>query len=87
MASQVEIAAMRQALDAAREPTQRISPNPRVGCVLLDPDGRVVTIGRHHGPGTAHAEADALVQAGAARAEVDSASRMLDERVEACLLY
>jgi diaminohydroxyphosphoribosylaminopyrimidine deaminase / 5-amino-6-(5-phosphoribosylamino)uracil reductase len=65
MASQVEIAAMRQALDAAREPTGRISPNPRVGCVLLDPTGQVLTIGRHEGPGRPHAEADALTQAGA----------------------
>jgi diaminohydroxyphosphoribosylaminopyrimidine deaminase/5-amino-6-(5-phosphoribosylamino)uracil reductase len=66
MASQAEIAAMRQALDAAREPTRRVSPNPRVGCVLLDPTGRVLTVGRHQGPGTLHAEADAVAQAGAA---------------------
>jgi diaminohydroxyphosphoribosylaminopyrimidine deaminase / 5-amino-6-(5-phosphoribosylamino)uracil reductase len=66
MASQREIAAMRQALDAARAPTERISPNPRVGCVLLDPTGEVVAVGQHRGPGTPHAEAAALAQAGAA---------------------
>ncbi|HYJ69535.1 MAG TPA: bifunctional diaminohydroxyphosphoribosylaminopyrimidine deaminase/5-amino-6-(5-phosphoribosylamino)uracil reductase RibD [Nocardioidaceae bacterium] len=66
MASQAEIAAMRRALDAAREPTQRISPNPRVGCVLLDPTGRILAVGRHQGPGTPHAEADALTLAGPA---------------------
>jgi diaminohydroxyphosphoribosylaminopyrimidine deaminase / 5-amino-6-(5-phosphoribosylamino)uracil reductase len=66
MASQAEIAAMRRALDAAREPTERISPNPRVGCVLLDPVGNVLAVGRHRGPGTAHAETDALAQAGVA---------------------
>jgi diaminohydroxyphosphoribosylaminopyrimidine deaminase/5-amino-6-(5-phosphoribosylamino)uracil reductase len=66
MASQREIAAMRQALDAARTPSQRISPNPRVGCVLLDPAGDVIATGHHRGAGTPHAEADALDHAGAA---------------------
>ena len=51
MASQREIAAMRQALDAARAATGRISPNPRVGCVLLDPADNVIAVGEHHGPG------------------------------------
>ena len=66
MASQREIAAMRQALDAARAATGRISPNPRVGCVLLDPADNVIAVGEHHGPGRPHAEANALAQAGAA---------------------
>jgi diaminohydroxyphosphoribosylaminopyrimidine deaminase / 5-amino-6-(5-phosphoribosylamino)uracil reductase len=66
MASRREVAAMRHALDAAREPTHRISPNPRVGCVLLDASGEVVAVGHHRGPGTPHAEADALAKAGAA---------------------
>src|SRR5689334_17188008 len=39
-------------------------PNPRVGCVLVDPQGEVVAAGWHHGAGTAHAEADALEAAG-----------------------
>jgi diaminohydroxyphosphoribosylaminopyrimidine deaminase/5-amino-6-(5-phosphoribosylamino)uracil reductase len=39
-------------------------PNPRVGCVLLSPDGTVVAEGYHRGAGTPHAEADALNQAG-----------------------
>ncbi len=34
--------------------------NPRVGCVLLDPEGRIVAEGWHRGSGTAHAEVDAL---------------------------
>ena len=37
--------------------------NPRVGCVLADGD-RVVAVGHHRGAGTAHAEVDALEQAG-----------------------
>ena len=40
-------------------------PNPRVGCVLITPDGEVVAEGHHRGAGTPHAEAEALAQAGA----------------------
>ena len=59
-----EIAAMRRALElAALGP---FSPNPRVGCVLLADDGSTVAEGYHRGAGTAHAEADALDQAGPA---------------------
>ena len=39
-------------------------PNPRVGCVLLRPDGTEIAVGVHHGAGTPHAEIDALAQAG-----------------------
>jgi diaminohydroxyphosphoribosylaminopyrimidine deaminase/5-amino-6-(5-phosphoribosylamino)uracil reductase len=38
----------------------RVSPNPQVGCVIVSPRGRVLAEGWHRGPGTAHAEADAL---------------------------
>lgn len=54
---------MRRALDlAALGPVA--GPNPRVGCVLLAPDGAVVGEGYHRGAGTDHAEVDALRQAG-----------------------
>jgi diaminohydroxyphosphoribosylaminopyrimidine deaminase/5-amino-6-(5-phosphoribosylamino)uracil reductase len=56
---------MRRALEAARE-TARTLPNPRVGCVLLTPDGTEIAVGAHHGAGTAHAEVDALAKAGEA---------------------
>jgi diaminohydroxyphosphoribosylaminopyrimidine deaminase / 5-amino-6-(5-phosphoribosylamino)uracil reductase len=62
MASQVEVAAMRRALDLARTPGVPLGPNPRVGCVLLDRAGAVLATGHHRGAGTAHAEADALSQ-------------------------
>ena len=39
-------------------------PNPRVGCVLVAPDGTVVGEGFHHGAGTPHAEIEALTAAG-----------------------
>ncbi|EAP99288.1 riboflavin biosynthesis protein RibD [Janibacter sp. HTCC2649] len=38
--------------------------NPRVGCVLVDPDGALVAEGWHQGAGTPHAEAAALAAAG-----------------------
>ncbi|MFC3687713.1 bifunctional diaminohydroxyphosphoribosylaminopyrimidine deaminase/5-amino-6-(5-phosphoribosylamino)uracil reductase RibD [Aquipuribacter hungaricus] len=46
---------------AARGPSR--GANPRVGCVLLAPDGRVLGEGHHRGAGTAHAEVDALADA------------------------
>ena len=62
-----QVAHMRRALDAARLGPEA-DPNPRVGCVLTGPDGRVVAVGHHRGAGTPHAEVDALAAAaGAAR--------------------
>ncbi|MBK9032831.1 MAG: bifunctional diaminohydroxyphosphoribosylaminopyrimidine deaminase/5-amino-6-(5-phosphoribosylamino)uracil reductase RibD [Myxococcales bacterium] len=40
----------------------RTSPNPQVGCVIVSPRGRVLAEGWHRGPGTPHAEADALAK-------------------------
>lgn len=56
-------AAMRAALDAAAA-TRRTLPNPRVGCVLLAPDGTTIATGAHQGAGRPHAEIEALTQAG-----------------------
>ena len=58
--------AMQRALELAATPGVPLGPNPRVGCVLLDDDGRTVAEGFHRGAGTAHAEADALARAGSA---------------------
>src|SRR5690606_12005432 len=58
---------MRRAVDAAAE-VPRTLPNPPVGCVLLAEDGRGLAVGGHRGPGTAHAEVDALDGAGPAAA-------------------
>lgn len=61
-------ASMRRALElAANGPAT--GPNPRVGCVLLDDSGQVLTEGWHRGAGTSHAEVDALsrLAAGTAR--------------------
>ena len=55
---------MRRALELARTPGVPTGPNPRVGCVLLDPEGHPVAEGFHRGAGTPHAEVDALTRAG-----------------------
>ena len=64
MFSEVETRAMRRALEIARTAGVPLGPNPRVGCVLLAPDGSEVAEGYHRGAGTPHAEAVALSNAG-----------------------
>lgn len=59
-----EYDAMRRALALAATPGVPLHPNPRVGCVLLAPDGTIVGEGYHHGAGTPHAEVEALEAAG-----------------------
>jgi diaminohydroxyphosphoribosylaminopyrimidine deaminase/5-amino-6-(5-phosphoribosylamino)uracil reductase len=63
-ASETEVAAMRRALALAATDGVPLGPNPRVGCVLLAPDGSVVAEGYHRGAGAPHAEVDALSRAG-----------------------
>jgi diaminohydroxyphosphoribosylaminopyrimidine deaminase / 5-amino-6-(5-phosphoribosylamino)uracil reductase len=64
--SEAERSAMRRALALAATPGVPLGPNPRVGCVLLAPDGTTVAEGFHRGAGSPHAEVDALARAGAA---------------------
>jgi len=64
MATAVEATAMRRALELAALPEGRMSPNPRVGAVVLDTYGQAIAEGCHRGPGTPHAEVEALQQAG-----------------------
>jgi diaminohydroxyphosphoribosylaminopyrimidine deaminase/5-amino-6-(5-phosphoribosylamino)uracil reductase len=59
-----ERAAMRRALALAASDGVPLGPNPRVGCVLLDADGRTLAEGHHRGAGSPHAEVDALAQVG-----------------------
>ena len=59
-----EYDAMQRALRLAASPGVPLGPNPRVGCVLLAPDGSVVGEGYHHGAGSPHAEIEALAAAG-----------------------
>lgn len=59
-----ERAAMRRALLLSADHRFRKGPNPRVGCVLLNPAGVVVGEGWHRGAGEPHAEVVALAAAG-----------------------
>jgi diaminohydroxyphosphoribosylaminopyrimidine deaminase/5-amino-6-(5-phosphoribosylamino)uracil reductase len=58
---------MRMALSMALRGTGRVSPNPRVGCVIVDyvsRGGKVISCGYHKKYGGAHAETNALNNAG-----------------------
>ncbi|AVT31873.1 MULTISPECIES: bifunctional diaminohydroxyphosphoribosylaminopyrimidine deaminase/5-amino-6-(5-phosphoribosylamino)uracil reductase RibD [unclassified Plantactinospora] len=56
--------AMRRAIALAARGLGTTSPNPLVGCVLLDPNGEIVGEGFHAYAGGPHAEIVALAQAG-----------------------
>ena len=56
---------MRRAIELAELGLGSTSPNPIVGCVIVDPDGETVGEGYHACPGEAHAEVVALAAAGA----------------------
>ena len=71
-----ETAAMDRALLLARRGPEH-GPNPRVGCVLLAPDGSVLAEGWHRGAGTSHAEIAALAAARAARRRTRGATAVV----------
>ncbi|MFN3812107.1 MAG: bifunctional diaminohydroxyphosphoribosylaminopyrimidine deaminase/5-amino-6-(5-phosphoribosylamino)uracil reductase RibD [Roseateles asaccharophilus] len=58
--SAADEAAMRQALKLAEQAIGLSDPNPRVGCVILAPDGRLLGAGHTQAAGQAHAEIMAL---------------------------
>ena len=58
-----ERARLERAIELAERGARTAAPNPAVGCVLVAGD-RVVGEGWHERPGTAHAEAMALAEAG-----------------------
>jgi diaminohydroxyphosphoribosylaminopyrimidine deaminase/5-amino-6-(5-phosphoribosylamino)uracil reductase len=64
MASDREIQAMRRAIELARRGLGTASPNPVVGCVVLDGGEQTVGEGWHERPGDPHAEVNALRAAG-----------------------
>lgn len=55
---------MARCLELSLQAPGRIAPNPRVGCVIVDRRGQLLAEGFHRGPGTAHAEVDALKKLG-----------------------
>jgi diaminohydroxyphosphoribosylaminopyrimidine deaminase/5-amino-6-(5-phosphoribosylamino)uracil reductase len=58
-----ELVLMRRALELAAL-GRAVDPNPRVGAVVTDAEGRVVGEGFHRGAGHPHAEVEALAAAG-----------------------
>lgn len=64
MALPAELAAMRRAIALSAAGLGTTSPNPPVGCVILDLRGRIVGEGYHERKGEAHAETQALAAAG-----------------------
>jgi diaminohydroxyphosphoribosylaminopyrimidine deaminase/5-amino-6-(5-phosphoribosylamino)uracil reductase len=64
MATPAEIEAMRHAIAVSALGLGTTSPNPPVGCVILDAHGRQVGAGYHQRKGEPHAEAHALAVAG-----------------------
>jgi diaminohydroxyphosphoribosylaminopyrimidine deaminase/5-amino-6-(5-phosphoribosylamino)uracil reductase len=61
--SQPIVRAFARALDLARVHEGATAPNPPVGCVLLDAEGRELAVGAHQRAGTRHAEAAAIANA------------------------
>jgi len=68
MATTLEIDAMRRAIMLSALGLGTTSPNPPVGCIILNADGLIVGTGFHQRKGEPHAEAHALAAAGAAAA-------------------
>lgn len=64
MASLVELDAMRRATAISAFGLGATSPNPPVGCVIIDAQGLVVGEGYHQRKGEPHAEVNALAVAG-----------------------
>ncbi|MEU4804143.1 bifunctional diaminohydroxyphosphoribosylaminopyrimidine deaminase/5-amino-6-(5-phosphoribosylamino)uracil reductase RibD [Actinosynnema sp. NPDC023587] len=62
--SEIEIDAMHRAIALSAFGLGRTSPNPPVGCVILDSAGRVAGEGYHERKGEPHAEVHALTAAG-----------------------
>ncbi|WP_394221074.1 bifunctional diaminohydroxyphosphoribosylaminopyrimidine deaminase/5-amino-6-(5-phosphoribosylamino)uracil reductase RibD [Alteromonas gracilis] len=60
---------MAKAIQLAQKGRFTTSPNPRVGCVIIDENNQLLGQGYHIQAGTPHAEVHALKQAASARAE------------------
>lgn len=69
--------ALRRALTLAEQAIGLTDPNPRVGCVLLTADGRVLGEGHTQPAGQAHAEVMALRDAAARGADVRGATAVV----------
>ena len=70
-------AALRRALALAEQAIGLTDPNPRVGCVILAPDGRELGSGHTQAAGQAHAEVMALRDAAARGHDVRGATAVV----------
>ncbi|MFI9204328.1 bifunctional diaminohydroxyphosphoribosylaminopyrimidine deaminase/5-amino-6-(5-phosphoribosylamino)uracil reductase RibD [Streptomyces sp. NPDC053048] len=77
MATATEAEAMRRAIALAARALGSTSPNPVVGCVLLDERGRTIGEGLHRRAGAPHAEIDALRAATEAGHDVRGATAVV----------
>ena len=55
---------MKKCLELASLSEGRVSPNPLVGCIIVNDNGEIIAQGRHEKYGEAHAEQNALKMAG-----------------------
>lgn len=62
--NEIDKSYMRECLELAKRAQGRTSPNPMVGAIVVDARGNVVGRGYHHKRGEAHAEVNALNEAG-----------------------
>ena len=53
---------MRMCFSLAKKGKGKVSPNPMVGCVVLDRNGNIVSTGYHKKYGGNHAEREALLK-------------------------
>ena len=70
-------AALQRALELAGQAVGLTDPNPRVGCVILAPDGRELGAGHTQAAGQAHAEVMALRDAAARGHDVRGATAVV----------
>lgn len=64
MTTRCDIERMSQAIQLARQGQYSTRPNPNVGCVITDSNNEYIASGYHRRAGHAHAEINALQQAG-----------------------
>ena len=53
---------MQKCLDLAKKAEGKVSPNPLVGCVILDSNNNIISEGYHQKYGENHAERNALIK-------------------------
>ena len=56
------ITLMNKCIELANQAQGETSPNPMVGCIILNPQGEIISTGYHKKYGENHAERDALLK-------------------------